>query len=187
MKNILLIFILAIGCSSNCCAQQFETIKRPTFEKQKPLVLIKLPDPGHKEIPFEQATRVLADSDIAEINVIKGEQALKYYGEKGSKGVIILAIMKTTNTFNTHALLDKFHVAKKNQRLPVKLDNITLDNPYDLYFSASKIKSIWVMNDKHGKPQFISINTKTPPVKRQADKVFDQFQLTDYRFDRMMK
>lgn len=184
MKNILLIFILAISCISSSFAQQFETIKRPTFETQKPLVLIKLIG-DQREIPFEHATRALADSDIAAMNILKGDEAIKYYGEKARKGVIILTVMKTRNTFDTHSLLDKFYVAKKNQQLPIKLDNITLDNPYDLYFSASKIKSIWIMNDKHGKPQFISINTKMPPVKRQVDKVFAQFQLTDYRFDKV--
>ncbi|WP_214073544.1 hypothetical protein [Mucilaginibacter sp. dw_454] len=179
MKKTFFLSVLTIGINLSCFAQQFETIKKPDLKPKKMLILIKTNVNDHNQIPFPQAMQAFADSDIAEMQVFKGEEAVKLFGERGEKGVVILTIMNTPNLLSTTQLLNKYAISKQNQTLPIEINGELLLYP-NIFLSSSQIKSVSIIPDKRGKPQHVSILTKKTETGQEKDWLFKKFGWSEY-------
>lgn len=61
----------------------------------KPLIVVD--GVVFEDISFEDIKQIIKQEDIESINILKEEPAIKLYGEKGKRGVIIITMKKDKN------------------------------------------------------------------------------------------
>jgi hypothetical protein len=95
--TVLLVVILLSGVSMVFCqsqpAKKRDTVKVSTIPVNSPLYIVKIRELAFELMPPEDGSDYLKFLDTAiveEVDVYKGEDALKRYGDKAREGVIVI-------------------------------------------------------------------------------------------------
>jgi N-acetylmuramoyl-L-alanine amidase len=131
--------------------------------KNQPLYIL-----NGKTITAEQAKAIDANT-IESVNVLKGEDAVKQYGDKGKNGVVVITLKSANSSPSTNSIKPKDADAVKEAEKALKvIDGKIVTNEELQKLDANSIYSISVLKDEatvkeygeKGKNGVIEITTK---------------------------
>jgi N-acetylmuramoyl-L-alanine amidase len=120
-------------------AHQTTNVEIKDTTKNPPLYIL-----NGKNITAEQAKAIDANT-IESVNVLKGDDAIKKYGEKGKNGVVVIALKGTNSSPLTTSIKPKdADAAKEAERALKVIDGKIVSNEELQKFDANSIYSISV-------------------------------------------
>lgn len=86
----------------------------------------------------------LSPDNIEEIKVLRAEEALSKYGNKGKNGAIVISLKKKVKFVSLTAILEK--IKPKYRKLPIYLGEQRLTDFEDLYFAKANFDKAKVVH-----------------------------------------
>ncbi len=110
---------------------------------------------------------ILNPESIKAIQVMKGEEAMKLYGDKGRDGALLITTKPNTVMLRIKDIVEKFKIPKSGQQLRVCINNVIVEQPQLLLVEEKQIvkvevttEHIWVnAEDANTGEKFINIKT----------------------------
>ncbi len=159
MKKLSLVLIIILQTSYVSYSQTSYLLNNDTSKfKDSPLFVLI----GYDESPTPQIPTINPNS-IDSIKVLKSENAIKEFGERGKNGIIKIKLKRGITLVDKTTLLKQYHIKETN--LPMYIDSTISQPSKNIYFQSSIIKSISIQQEKETGMNYISVLT-TQPIKR---------------------
>lgn len=100
---------------------------------------------------------IIRTEDIANITVVKSQDALIKYGNAGCSGVVEITLKKGVELISYDQLLDSFHINPADKVLPAFMDKYYIRDKQHCYTLEKLIKSVSLIDS--GSQRFIRIST----------------------------
>lgn len=148
----LYVAILFLLLGANVCAQTKLAIEKP---KETQRVRICMPSRANlienqplyviDNVPMNrQIMGSLSPDNIEEIKVLRAEEALSKYGDKGKNGVLMIFLKKKVKFISLTAILEK--IKPKHRKLPIYLGEQRLTDFKDIYFAKANFDKAKVVH-----------------------------------------
>jgi hypothetical protein len=164
MKHLLL-FTLIIFESLLSIGQTKDVITQTLIFKDTndvPLIVV-----NDKMIIKNYNRFVYSDKSVDDFVILRSEEAVNRFGEKGKAGAILIKLKAGTKLFNINDLINHYKIEQKESNLPVCLNDYYVSDPHNLIVDASLISSVVVRegtflagaNEQSDHQRFLDIQT----------------------------
>ena len=131
-----------------------------------PMIVLLIP--GKHPVKFKgYGLDSIKTNEIESIDILRGEEANKKYGDDALYGVILIHFKKKTNPKmvklnNIHDFYSKYKINESDQKLALFIDSNLIYHPDHQYFNFSTIKSVKIDTEFVSGIRFISATTINP-------------------------